>query len=736
MLNTSAWAHSESARGERHDLVAHLESTAALAETFAQPFGGGAAARRAGLWHDLGKFSCSWQEYLAAREAGRSAQGVDHKQAGARIAERQGMRAVACAIAGHHGGLQSPAELRLFLGDANLTSVAEVALARATLAGVDLFGDRDECLPEHARDPLGLETFTRFLLSVLADADYLDTAAHFQGLAAPTPSPEVDWEHHASGFERSVDHMLAGRPSSPIDHVRSEIRVSCSERAALPPGIFRLAVPTGGGKTIAGMQFAVRHAAHHQLRRVIVAVPYTSITEQNADVYRNLFMGDGSDERASRFVLEHHSMGEYRGDIWWARLAAENWDAPVVVTTTVQLFQSLFARNPAAVRKLHRLSRSVIVLDEVQALPHRLLMPILGMLRRLVDSYGATVVLSSATQPELWELSPFKDVPVTDLAPSAGALHLALRRAQFVWLEGRHEWSDVADRLADEDQVLAIVNTTADAASLAGLVQNRDSDAVHLSTRMCPAHRRHELRRVRELLAVGAPCRVVSTQLVEAGVDLDFPTVWRAMGPADSLLQAAGRCNREGRLPEVGRVVIFNPLDGHLPPGPYKTATQRAGLYFGPPHAGLADPDDLDALARYYIDLFDLTKVASDPSGVLAAQAALDYPTVAERFRMIDNDTVDVVVARSITGTGHTWFERPALERALHSLELIESGQPLASPGVYRSLRPFTVSLLPGVLRRMPGLVSELADGLLCWNGRYDPFLGLVVTLAPEDFIL
>jgi CRISPR-associated endonuclease/helicase Cas3 len=343
------------------------------------------------------------------------------------------------------------------------------------------------------------------------------------------------------------------------------------------------------------MAFALRHALRNDQRRIVVAVPYLTITEQTAAVYREIFERAG-DETSP--VLEHHSAAEFVDDDGFdrqsvvARLAAENWDSPIVVTTTVQLFESLFSNRRGHCRKLHRLAESVVILDEAQALPSSLLRPILDALRELSAHYRTTVVLSTATQPAFETIREFADVPATEIVPDAADVFAALRRVDFKWLTSAPlAWTEVAAELAREPQVLTIVNTKRDAWALLDALGGLEP--LHLSTSLCGAHRRAVLKEVRRRLAAGEACRLVSTQVVEAGVDLDFPVVWRAVAPLDGVIQGAGRCNRDGRL-AAGRVAVFEPAEGSLPGGDYRLGTAETRKLAGA-GSGRVDPNDPDA---------------------------------------------------------------------------------------------------------------------------------------------
>jgi CRISPR-associated endonuclease/helicase Cas3 len=421
------WAHSLNDVGRRHGLVDHLRSTSVLARRFAEPFGAGDLAAVAGLLHDAGKASCVWQEKLLVVEGTDRVVGCDHKTLGARLLI-DASRETAMTILGHHGGLTDIEHLRSARGEPVADEAETLArLLRQVPEARDVI-DGPVLVPERwRRDPRLLDMGVRMIFSALVDADHLDTAAHFQGLEVPVVAPPADMAALVRRFEERRRAMLAERRWSPIDDVRAGLYDTAVRAAASPGGVYRLPAPTGAGKTITSAGFALHHAALHHKTRVIVAVPFLTITEQNAEVYRQLL--------GEQTVLEHHSQAEFdssdgEGKL---RLAAENWDAPFVVTTTVQLFDSLFGRKPARSRKLHRLTNAVLVLDEVQALPVSLLVPILDALKFLAEHFGTTVLLTSATQPAFDSLSVWSALSVTDLVDQPVELFQRLRRARYEW---------------------------------------------------------------------------------------------------------------------------------------------------------------------------------------------------------------------------------------------------------------------------------------------------------------
>ena len=385
----------------------------------------------------------------------------------------------------------------------------------------------------------------------------------------------------------------------------------------------------------------------------------------------------------------------------------------------MQLFQSLFGNKTSSVRKLHRLAHSVIILDEAQALPSHLLTPILDGLRQLVTHYGATVVLSTATQPAFDTIPAFRDFPAAEIVPEPGRYFEALRRVDYEWrVEQPSPWTAVAAEMARETQALAVVNTRKDAHSLLDALG--DPEALHISTLLCGAHRRDVLARVKARLLAGEPCRVVSTQVIEAGVDLDFPFVLRALGPLDSVIQAAGRCNREGKQAH-GRVLVFDPAGGGLPPGPYRTATDVTRTLL---NQGLTDPYAPETSRRYFTRLFQ--SVNTDRDGIQALRKAFDYPETARRFKMIDDDNESVVITR--------YGSNQQRQRVADALDELRRGTPRGR-NLRRVLQPYVVNLRRREASRLraQGLIVDVAPGLGEWAGEYDTVRGIVQgDLSPE----
>lgn len=640
------WAHSLSDQdpSKWHPLPGHLAQVATLARDFASAFGAGDWGHLAGLWHDIGKYQPEFQEKLRGLP-----HQVDHSIVGALLARSRDARLalpLMFAIAGHHGGLPNPVSTdsggtplqeRLAKNAAVLerlekqipTSIAQHPLPQLPSF---LLAEGELALAERLR---ATEFWMRFVYSALVDADFLDTEAfcrpgrRAEVLAAHDDIPELRrrLDQHMTAVTKAAD-------SRPVNRLRADVLAACRATAVRAPGAYSLSVPTGGGKTLSSMAFGLRHAEAHGLRRVVVVIPYTSIIEQNAAVYREVF--------GARNVIEHHSNLDPAKNTDENRLASENWDAPIIVTTSVQFFESLFANRPSRCRRLHNIARSVVVLDEVQCLPSGFLEPILEGLRELVCHYGTTVLLSTATQPALRrrEALPQGFADVAEIIPDPARLARRLSRVNIEWPHVDApcvEWEDLAGQITRHEQVLAVVHRRRDARVLAQALP--EEGCFHLSALMCPRHRSAVLQAVRRRLAEGRRCRVVSTQLIEAGVDVDFPVVYRALAGLDSVVQAAGRCNREGKL-DKGRVIVFR-APTQPPVGTLRKALESTESML---RQG-ATPLDLDApgaFEEYFRRLY--FKLDKDTRGIQRERQDLNFANTAAKFRVIDDVGQPVIV--------------------------------------------------------------------------------------------
>ncbi len=637
-----------SSDGLRYQTVAeHLTGTAALCQAFAAAFGAEADGELMGLAHDLGKCTDGFQKRLL-----NNGPKVDHATAGAIACAKQGRTEAAICVTGHHSGLPDFGNSKTdHAGDATFCGrlkkgISEQYLERCGESGILLPQVQPE-MPEQNKVKFSFRT--RMLYSCLVDADYLDTEQFMNGECRRTSYD--DMQTLLSRLEAYIAPWQ--NPKTTLNRLRCEILNTCINAGNKPKGIYTLTVPTGGGKTVASLAFALHHAAVHGMKRVIYVIPYTSIIEQNAQVFRSIL--------GSENVLEHHSGVQFdlsdgapTEDLQKA-LAAENWDMPVVVTTAVQFFESLYANRSSQCRKLHNLANSVIIFDEAQMLPLSHLRPCVAAMASLADNFRSTVVLCTATQPSLSDLlhTYAPNCPITELCPQTEEMYDSFRRVTFRQA-GVLEDETLAQCLSRHEQVLCIVNSRKAAQSIFSLLPQEGS--YHLSTLMVPAQRQALLSEIRNRLKSGLPCRVVSTSLIEAGVDVDFPAVYRELAGLDSILQAAGRCNREGkRTASESIVTIFERAE--LPPLLFRTAVgaTRSALLENP------DPAAQKTMQRYFRELRAFSGETLDQYQIIKAfekgiqGCQLPFRTVAEKFRLIDEHTHTVYVPY---GDGSALIER------------------------------------------------------------------------------
>lgn len=656
-----AYAHSLAGRppAEWEDLEHHLREVAARAAEFAGAFGAAEWGCIAGSCHDLGKYSDAFQQYIRqddpdASEEGTAPGRVDHSTFGAQyVANRVGRHAgwiLAYCVAGHHAGLPDGSSDDESTRSSTLIERLKARPPRVPAVERPLpdFDLKRPALPFRLTlEQPGFQAafFARMLFSALVDADRLATEAFCDAdRAVQRAKPKPTIEDLAICLERYLTAKQANASPTEVNQARAEVLAACQMRARLEPGFFSLNVPTGGGKTLSSLAFALRHAHAFDLRRIVVAIPYTSIIDQTADEYRKAL-----GPLAALGLVEHHSAIEPGRRTRENDLAAENWDAPLIVTTNVQLFESLFAARTTPCRKLHRLARSVIVLDEAQTIPVELLRPTLAALKELVNHYGCTVVLSTATQPALERRSGF-DIGIENVRPIIDGAEALFARLERVELErlGKLDDDALAERVAREPQALCIVNSRGHAARLFErlVARNGEAESFHLSTLMCAEHRRHVLSEIRRRVKAGESCRVVSTQLVEAGVDLDFPVVFRAPAGFDSIAQAAGRCNREGLLLR-GRVYLFE-SESPAPPGLQRSAAQVAGELL-PEHPNPLDPR---AVTAYFRQFYWTQTHRWDASAVLEnfaddlrrPELLLKFKQAARAYQVIRDEQVPILV--------------------------------------------------------------------------------------------
>ena len=601
MSKAHVYAHSKGDDVAQWQLLQdHCNAVAGLCAEFAESFGSGDTGRLSGELHDLGKARSSFQSYLLRRN-GMEDEDLDygdHSHSGAGACwlwDNAGSvgKALAYCVAGHHAGLPDwscgeTSDGALVQRLRNERSVLSESPVRDWIVAQKAEWLLRKFVPPFRFDSKdsSLSFWIRMMYSCLVDADFLDTEAFMDPERAALRPHAGSLVELSKLFFSKLDEKQRMAADTPVNRIRAEIRAACENAAELAPGLFSLTVPTGGGKTLSGTAFAFKHALRHGLKRIIYVIPYTSIIEQTADVLRG-FLG-------AENVLEHHSNFDPDKETPQSRLASENWDAPVVVTTSVRFFESLYACRSSRCRKLHNIAESVVVLDEVQLLPTRLILPCAEAIRQLASHYHVSFVLSTATQ---LDLPGIDHSCVREIVPSSLDLYHRLKRTSIEFpydISTRRTWDEIADELRQYDQVLCIVNTRRDCHDLYGKLPD---GTVHLSASMCGGHRSQVIAEIKSRLANNEPVRVVSTQLVEAGVDIDFPVVYRAFAGLSSIAQSAGRCNREGRLESLGRVVVF------MPPQESSVKDLRDGEYAMSDLlacSGGVDADDATSYPKYF----------------------------------------------------------------------------------------------------------------------------------------
>lgn len=717
------YAHSKDGRPveEWQDLDEHLRGVAELASEFAAVFESSDWAWNAGWLHDLGKAESAFQGYLlrenglddTAYDSGQ----VNHSSAGAAKAEEAFGpcvgRILAYMAAGHHAGLpdwdtnetaNAALSIRLEEGREHLARIQEYA---ATIQKGFRATPRRPVFVKQA----DFHLWIRMLYSCLVDADFLDTEAFMQPSQSQVRTGFKSLTELKAMFDVSMDDKTKNAKRTPVNEIRQEILSACRAAANQPPGLYSLTVPTGGGKTLSGMAFALDHAVKHGKRRIIYVIPYTSIIEQTAQILAGIFGPEN--------VIEHHSNLDPERETQRGRLAAENWDAPIIVTTNVQFFESLYAAKSSRCRKLHNIANSVVILDEAQLLPPTLLSPCVEVMNQLVRNYGVTMVLSTATQPTLPKINSPKEI-----IPFGLDLYGRLKRTKFNLpnLKVRVEWVDLANCLQQHDQVLCVVNTRRDCYDLFKLMPE---GTIHLSALMCGEHRSAIIANIKQRLNEGLPTRVISTQLVEAGVDIDFPVVYRALAGLDSIAQAAGRCNREGRLPN-GEIHIFVPPKS-APPGLLRKGedtTRELCAMQG------FDPHQVKVFSRYFTLFYSRVNDTGSCFNELLVKDAVphlhfQFRTAAEKFKLIDDQASRAVFVRH--GDSPRWLDQ---------LRIIGPTRENL-----RRLQRYTVNLSVRTFNqgKVDGLLEEVGKDFWCWAGRYDEVIGLDAFgagRAPEDLVV
>ncbi|MCD8556485.1 MAG: CRISPR-associated helicase Cas3' [Bacteroides graminisolvens] len=611
----------------------HLAGTMEFAYNFGKKIGFQDWTALIAQLHDVGKYSLKFQQYIRYKsgydEGCQQLCKTDHSSAGAIISRKmypQFFLPIAHCIAGHHSGLLNHASLCDRL-EKNIDEEIPLPLTTINLTR-----------PQNVNSK-NLHHWFRMLYSCLVDADYLDTERFMNSTSYRLRTNSTNMVAIKEKLDSYLSNLSNLTSDTLLNNTRNKIQDECKNAAKLEEGIYSLTVPTGGGKTLSSMVWAVNHAIYHGKERIIVAIPYTSIIVQTAEIFRKIFGEEN--------VLEHHSNFEGTGN---QKLAAENWDAPIVVTTNVQLFESLFSNKSSKCRKLHNLCDSVLILDEVQMLPTTLLEPILDSLKALCTLFKTSILFTTASQPSYIghigsSKTRFEGIEkIHEIVDDISMLSKDLRRVSITIRQEEQRYEDIAKEIQLQEKILCIVNTRKEAKAIYEYMPN-DGSTIHLSRMMCSAHIIETIDKIKKHLKSKSevPLRVIATQLIEAGVDIDFPIVYRSIAGLDSILQAAGRCNREGLLNKLGQVIVFKGEErtpqGLISKGKYALEE----LLASEPMIDLLSPL---AMKRYFsllyskINTFDEARIKE----LLCQSTSMQFEDAAKAFKMIDDDNHPIIV--------------------------------------------------------------------------------------------
>ncbi|MBA3037471.1 MAG: CRISPR-associated helicase Cas3' [Desulfobacterium sp.] len=716
------YAHSENSLDEKHSLSKHLRQTAKLAESFACEEKYKLIFKIAGLLHDLGKYQPEFQSYL---ENGGRRGSVPHASWGAGYARILKILEASFAIDGHHKGLPDSAAWKSDTEPFCRGEVSGFEGIKETFIADAKINEADITIPDSLKfaEKSHREVFVRYLFSVLTDSDWLSTEEHF----------DKDTFEIRAGIVLPIDEMIrkiekefSEKPKDgEINRLRNNARDQVLRKANMPCGFYSLALPTGMGKTLTSMAWALQHAKKNDLKRIIIVLPYINIIDQTAQVLKTIF--------GEEWVLEHHSAyneGEYEDKENCSptqqrkKLACENWDYPIIVTTTVQFFESLFSNRPSQCRKIHSIAESVVIFDEVQTLPKEVILPTLRMLQDVQIIMKTSFLFCTATQPAFEKRQGFDGIStIYPLVDDPVEIYRKTKRVEYHLLNELNplnylELLEAVMRMGGAS--LVIFNTKKAALEFYNCARNEGNWEVkyHLSTAMCPAHRKDVIKKIRDDLGKKKNILVASTQLIEAGVDFDFPSVFRAIAPLEAVIQSAGRCNREDKLSGYGNVFLFKVQDGGMPD---KTYSACAGFTEDLVKADINQLYTHDIFAQYYSKVINLF-VEPDKYGINNARNEFKFKTVNDSYHIIQNVTEGLYIYN---------FSDES-RQLLHSLEYKE----FLSRDDYRKMQTYTVQVYKYFIFQNSAMCKLMPQGFMIWYGNYDPETGISVAPIEADKLI
>lgn len=717
------FAHSENSHNEKHRLSRHLHQTANLSESFACQENYKAIFNITGLLHDLGKYQPDFQSYLI--NGGRRGS-VPHAVWGAGYARICRVIEASIVIDGHHKGLPDNSLWKSDTEPFKRGDVSDFEIIKQ--AFIDDTGVDEADIK--AQDSLVFaelsqrEVFIRYLFSALTDSDWLSTEEHFEqdkfnmrtGSVLPADSM----------ISKLEEEFLKKSKEGEINHLRNDARKQVIQKAEMPCGFYSLSLPTGMGKTLTSMAWAIRHAKKNGLKRIIIVLPYINIIDQTAQVLKDIF-GD-------EWVLEHHSsynegdlddryMSESCSSIQeQKKLACENWDYPIIVTTTVQFFESLFSNRPSRCRKIHNIAESVVIFDEVQVLPKEVILPTLQMLKDVQAVMKTSFLFCTATQPAFEKRPGFDGIStIQPLIDNPSVLYEKTRRVKYDLLNDLNpiDYMGLLETVTQADaSTLVIFNTKKAALEFFNCTKNRGDweKKYHLSTSMCPSHRKEVIKNIRHDLEGNGKILVVSTQLIEAGVDFDFPVVFRALAPLEAVIQSAGRCNREGNLGEMGgKVFLFKLQDGGMPDRTYAACAGHAEELI---KRDIYQLQGHTIFNEYYAQVIKLY-VDPDRFNINEARRQFNFATVNDSYRIIQKATEGLYV--------YNYCDES--RQLLHSLEYKE----FLSRDDFRKMQAFTVQVYQHFIFQNGSMCKTMPQGFKVWYGNYDSETGISVAPIEAD---
>lgn len=705
---------------EWHNLACHLKDTAEIAASFAHSVHYKDIFRLAGYLHDLGKYQPAFQKYL--REGGRRGS-VPHASWGAAYSLMLKNQEIAFAIDGHHKGLPDKSEAQMDLAPFRKGDVAgfdDVVRAFTDDNHIEE-SQKQVAMPTFAS--LDREIFVRYMFSALTDADWLNTEK------ACNPQLSSKREHKSLDYDDCITKIVKSIQNKPkkgeLNALRCKAREFALSRAHMPVGFFSMNLPTGMGKTLASVSWALEHSKHNKLKRIIVVLPFINIIDQTASILKDIF--------GEEYILEHHSGNNDEITInedmhdhdSWKRLACENWDYPMIITTTVQFFESIFSNRPGKCRKIHNIAESVVIFDEVQSLPKEIIIPTLTILGNMLSVMNTSFLFCTATLPAFEKRESFNGIEsITPLVENPEELFHKTRRVEYIPVNEYEpvEFNEIIDLAVKQGHsVLSVFNTKKAALEFYNTAAESQSweKLYHLSTGMCPIHRKLVIQDIRNDLKNKTKILVSSTQLVEAGVDFDFPCVFREIAPLESIIQSAGRCNREGLLGEYGKVFLFCLLDASMPDRQYRTAAGFALDMINENPDSLYDHSFYHEYYKKFVGLF----IDGDARKINKSRENFDFKTVGETYRIIDKATRGLFV--------YNYND--------DSKQLIDDIQrrQYLSRDDFRKMQGYTVQVYENFIFKNKDSIVETSHGVLIWYGGYDEKRGITVdALRSDDFVV